>query len=1098
MLTVYSASAGSGKTYNLVLDYLSVCFKSQLPAFLALDDRRRYVCPSCNGYKHTLAITFTNNAGAEMKERVVMMLNNLAFANTVDDLGKSDFSNLCSKVFGPKTKLSAEDCFIFLHENAKTLLSSILYDYARFSITTIDSFIQRIIRSSALLLNLSMSYAVQIRLNDFFRMAIEQYICELPKDKQQFDVVVKELARQMEDNGSANIHRFLTQGLRILYYDTEKSHPYLPKFIDTSVLQPIIANWRTMPYSILEQCRKKVHPLAKQACDLIASAKNDGLEMNGQKKWDIWFSRIADDPFNLDKGYDKSRILAEMDESSVFKKGKASMEDFRTLCAVQLKNLFEQIRTIVTGMAKPYFTSLILSKNANHLLVLNSLQNHIENIKEQTDSFFLSESNPLMYDAIESGQGDPLFEKMGFYRNVFIDEFQDTSKMQWYDMKPLIINALSGDGDYNGNIILFGDVKQSIYRFRNGDAELFYNLSDSNRLVQTASERDLVQIVGDNYRFIPLKTNYRSQSSIIEFNNAFFKVFSADLCKTDYYADVEQETREEKSGGLVQILSCNKQEYREIKTVWPECPDDFCQNVYRQLRPEEADLLYAVMDAKRRGYAYKDMAVLLSGRAKCNTFAQCLMQADIPVLTSESLQLCDNKSVNLIISTLRLLLNPFDILMQTVILHYFSVETAQDFNSILFANSSEGFAAAMAKHFGKTDFQKTMENWVRNPFLVTLMDIVRFYSFSPDNDPFIADFIDLAVEYSQSQVASVAGFLSWWDDLNQYQDTIPRLSLSGSSDAVRLMTIHASKGLQFPVVITQCTASTARESFYWVKDTQSGQYCYVKHEKNMQYSDFQAEYEAEEDKRALDALNLCYVDFTRAVDMLYILVEFPDSSKGDGERMNVKKVLQKFVNANNSENNAPVSMSEEAGGLYYYGDKEWVNPKIMTEDADGKEDFRIDYSDWTLMDNQNIQVKSSEPESDSAEEGTTVHRFLQKLTQFPNNNTEKDAILAECPEGIRGRMERLFVKTADDPGLRPYFYLNENDRVFNEAPVITEKGEIRRPDRIVFKPDHVMIIDYKTGREYTDKYEEQLAQYGECLRKMGYVDVRTKILYIDE
>ena len=301
MLKVYSASAGSGKTYNLVFDYLAACFRNQLPAFLKLADKHAYTCLSCNGYQQILAITFTNNAGAEMKERVVRQLNRLAFATSVEDLDPNDFDNLCKKVFGT-TSLSAEEKFIFVQRTSKALLHSILYDYARFSITTIDSFIQRVIRSSALYLHLSMNYAVQIRLTDFFKMAIEQYICELTHNDQQFQVVVNELIRQLEDKGNANINRFLTNGLRLLYNNAEKSHPFVKGFLEEAELLAVVKEWKESKYKILAQCQKKVKPLADKALHVIQAAKDENILPNGNMKWDKWFSAIADDPFNLNPG----------------------------------------------------------------------------------------------------------------------------------------------------------------------------------------------------------------------------------------------------------------------------------------------------------------------------------------------------------------------------------------------------------------------------------------------------------------------------------------------------------------------------------------------------------------------------------------------------------------------------------------------------------------------------------------------------------------------------------------------------------------------------------------------------------------------------
>ena len=580
---------------------------------------------------------------------------------------------------------------------------------------------------------------------------------------------------------------------------------------------------------------------------------------------------------------------------------------------------------------------------------------------------------------------------------------------------------------------------------------------------------------------------------MIEFNNRFFQFYAETLDKTDYYRDVEQFVNPLKTGGLVQVFGYNKQDYKDIHQVWPECSEDFIENIYKKLKPEEAELLYAVKDAKQRGYAYGDMAVLLSGRAKCKAFAQCLLQADVPVITTESLQLCDNLSINLLISTLRLMINPKDKLVQTTILHYLCTKQHQDFHTALLKNTEGEFLSVMDELFPNQDFSHHLADWAKNPFVLAVKEMIRYYQFDNSEDPFIADFLDLVHEYEQSQTASVSAFLTWWDDRNRYSETIPRLSLSGKSDAVQLMTIHASKGMEFPVVITHCSASNSRESYYWVKDARSQESCYVKHEKNMKYSDFQDDYETEEDKRNLDNLNLWYVDFTRARDMLYLLAEFPDNKdnkkKGE-EKTNIKNALQKFVKS--SEN----SICDNQNNIYYYGDFQWQKPTKTSDNQPNNSNLQVCCSKLTFCDNDSININLSATNTESQDIGTQIHDFLQKLTLFPATEEERNEMTNGLPEEIRSRLHRLFERTEQDSRLRPYFYLNDGDQVLNEVTILTKNGQERRPDRVVIKPDHVMIIDYKTGQEHRLQYEAQLKEYQECMQEMGYQDVRTEILYI--
>ena len=299
------------------------------------------------------------------------------------------------------------------------------------------------------------------------------------------------------------------------------------------------------------------------------------------------------------------------------------------------------------------------------------------------------------------------------------------------------------------------------------------------------------------------------------------------------------------------------------------------------------------------------------------------------------------------------MINPKDKLVQTTILHFFCTKYHQDFHAALLKNTESDFHAVLNELFPSQDFSHNLAGWAQSPFLLTMKDMVRYYQFDDSEDPFIADFLDLVHEYGKSQTASVSAFLTWWDDLNRYKETVPLLSLSGKSDAVQLMTIHASKGMEFPVVITHCSASNSRESYYWVNDARSQKSCYVKHEKNMKYSDFQGFYEAEEDKRNLDQLNLWYVDFTRARDMLYLLVEFPeskDNKKKEDEKTNIKNILQKFVK--NSEN----AISDNQNHIFHYGDFEWQKPTKVSDNQPKNSNLQVCCSNLTFCENESINV----------------------------------------------------------------------------------------------------------------------------------------------
>lgn len=1078
MLNVYSASAGAGKTFNLVLDYLAICFGQEKKRFLEMHDRSAFRPGPCDTYRTILAITFTNNAGAEMKQRIVGRLDNFAFANSIADMGLPEFQNLKDKVFG-NASLPDDDCFIFFKRCSQVLLRDILYDYARFSVSTIDSFIQRVIRSSALYLGLNMNYSVQIRLEEYYRSSIEQYIASLPENNLQLMTVVEELTRQLEEDGKADVRRFLKKSLDTIYQKTEKSHEFLSHNPDFDFTSKLIASWKKDLKSFYEDYKGKLPQamaeISGDAAKIFSEATGRGLKVHGRNKWDEIFEKLATDEacwLNIKGGgYESSAFLKKkFNKDSIF--NTFNDEQLKEHYSDEVAKLYDKAKNILDEYANRYYTSLILLRNSSTLLVLYSLREKMDLLKEKTNAFFLSESNPLIFDEIRSdSQGLQLFEKVSFYKHFFLDEFQDTSFMQWEDLKPLLLNALSS----NGSVTLFGDVKQSIYRFRNGDVKLLFNLMDYGRL--ETEEKEIAHVLPESkYRQIPLDTNRRSLPNIVTFNNEFFAFYSDCVGKSNYYSEVKQKTAAG-NGGAVFAFLCDKSTLPPDLTPYAsEETAGFMENIYPNLKIDDSYIVYSVFDALGRGYRYGDIMILMSGNDKCSSIANILMTANIPVVTTESLNLSDNEAVSVIIATLSHCIYPADAVNQSVILKYLCEQAGRDYVEII--SKTCGFAGKLSE-LGMDDFEDRVGEMLNNPILFAVRDIVSMFRFSEDNNPFLADFLDLVADFQHDGIANVEHFLQYWRDL-VIDDKVPKLSLPEGHNAVRVMTVHKSKGLEANVVITSCKDSNGKSNnLAWIQ--KDGICCPVPYDKDMKYSEFGPYYEQEEDDKTLDRLNKWYVDFTRARELLYVVT----TKSAKRETLNVQNILTSFVLEKFTSINDTV---------YLFGDATQTKKMSQKKKSDvaGLE-FSLSQFSFSGRD----KVRITEASDDEARSlGDEIHAVLQKLRSFPQNDDEITSFITKHSSVLAEKLRAVFRQIIAEDRLHPYFFPEKDDKVMNEAEIILPDGSTKRPDRIVFKKDHVMILDYKTGKKADDIYRKQLDTYKQQLENMGCTNVFAEIVYL--
>jgi len=1121
MFTTYAASAGSGKTTHLVADYIALCLKNDSKH---VDRVLKTKQVQSNVFHGILAITFTNNAAAEMKDRIVKMLQTFAFKNRDQFDGRANaiYDMVKKQLFGDASSYSETQIADFIKLESLELLRSIIYDYARFSLTTIDSFFQRVIRSSALMLNLNLNYSVQIDLNEFYIQAIDQLINELYGDKDLQDRLMNMLEHAMNNSGKFDVDNELKSALTILYGNAEKNFDYLQDLqkLDLKELKDRIEEWHKNLEDEVEALKADIKaPLAKIA--VLFSQAKDGVSSYANN----CIKKMSEKPEEFLKSYEalETKTVENLKEGNSFKPKyiEKNADDAERL-GEDIKTQFIIVYDKIVAHRKKYLDVQLMSKNADKLLLFSDLQTRMEAIKQKSNFFILSESNTLIYKNIKDQDIPVIFDPIKF-QNFFIDEFQDTSQMQWRDLKPLLENnALSNGKD----VTLFGDVKQAIYRFRNGDVNLFYNLIDKDRM-QLNEETKLNSLADEDFQKTTLNDNYRSLQSVVKFNNGFFKYYSQKLELSDFYEDVEQGVKKDHKG-LVQLYFIDENSAKQAKRARifqdNKLPEPLGENppyknsaletyinTTETLSIEEVEVLRAVSDAIDRGYALSDIAILYSGNAKASKMARLLMDCNYNVITEKSLSLDASPAISLILNTMRYLLHPSDLLAQTMVIYYLSKLKGKDtnytFQTMLFTlEKDKDFEKKVAE---LNDNKKIpVDQWLTQPLYVLLTHIIDFFGLDKKKDPFVVDLNNLIIRYLQSHNGELSEFLNWWK-LQQDNDNIDSLTLPSGVNAITITTIHKSKGLEYPVVILPVSKGGNRPSSDWMR-SKDNDVAYISLSKtSLQGSSYEELLEEEEKNKDIDNLNKLYVAQTRATDVLYVITSLTkdseDDSKKDSEddlkkdpKKDSKKIsyanaLRDYVNETLiSSDEFKFQKDEKDACVFFAGDYDWKKvegeekkaPAVITPD--------MKLSDF-FVEHVAELCEAKESESEQQVIGNYVHDFLAKQVDFPQTLDEVEACIAQEEEDKKVRLREAFHTILDNEKWKPYFA--PDVKVMNEVTILDQKGKEHRPDRVVFLQDEVVVLDYKTGQP-SESYQKQIDEYCNLLTQMGYEHVRGELLYV--
>lgn len=1037
--SIYDASAGSGKTYALVKEYLKIIL----------------VAKKNDAYRNILAITFTNKAVHEMKSRIVGSLSEFA---------KDEPSEKALDLM-QHLAIETELSIIQIKTKSQQIIKHIIHNYAAFDISTIDKFTHKVIRAFAHDLGLPMTFEVTLDTENLLIEAVDAIIAQAGEDETLTKLLIDFTMEKTDDDKSWDISREILDTGRLVLNENNRNE--ITHFQNKSITEFVEIKKKLSEASkVLE---KENVELSESALSLIEKNGIDTKSFSG-----AYFPKhlisIQEGKFNP-----KNKTYHESGDIKINKTAKdgALIENI-------IPELLQILGDIYKNFEKRDFYNAFL-KNITPLSLLNTVSNELAKIQEEQNVLSITEFNSIIHREIQNQPAPFIYERLGErYRHFFIDEFQDTSEMQWQNLIPLIDNATSSEIDgEKGTLMIVGDPKQSIYRWRGGKAEQFIELSKEHNPFNNPDK------VLEH-----LDHNYRSYSQIIDFNNNFFKLLSSqfdDLDYKDLYENHSHQKSNDKTGGYVNIS------FLPILDKDDSIDDDEALDKTELYLLATLNTIQKVLD---QGFEYKDIVILTRKRSHGIAVANYLTEQSIPLLSSETLMIQNATEVRFIIHLLKYLKNNSDKESKANFL-YFLAQNSQDKLAV------HDFIAQGMLHTDEKNFEKWLESFdvnlsfqnIRKKSLYEAVEIIVSKFLNPTkSNSYVQYFLDIVLERDIRNQAGISDFLNYWDK-NSEKFSIP--SPEGNN-AVRIMTIHKSKGLEFPVVIIPFADEDYNRSpknKLWItteEDDFGLSKVLIDNNKAVEGFGENAKlvYDQKAQEELLDNINVLYVALTRAEEQLYVISQSLEPNKKTREYPN--NMASFFINYLINQN-----LHHENTLEYEFGNGVKLSPDKKHVDTSKTIPLVSE-----ILNPKNIKIAQKESlmwgthQQEAIEYGNVIHEILSFV------KTQKDvdlAIIKAIENGlIKVSQKELVYKTineiVNDVSLLDYF--EEGNEVLNEQTIIQKEGKTIKPDRMVLtKNKEVLLLDYKTGF-HNVKYQLQLENYQNAIESMGYKVTRKAIIYI--
>lgn len=1100
-LTVYRASAGSGKTFTLAVEYISLLVKDP------------------ENYQHILAVTFTNKATQEMKMRILSQLYGIA-----NSLQSSQ--QYFNKV---KEKTNMPDAVI--RNNARAALTLLIHRYNNFRILTIDAFFQQVLRNLAHELGQTANLRVDLNNEEITEKAVDQMIESLEKGQPVLQWISTYINNSIEDDNGWNIiGKIKTFGTNI-FKDFYKAHEanlkeQLSNADDFKVYETTLRKRRN-------DIRKTFNGKAKSILNEIKNANLDipSNYRSGLYKYltDSAIAPLTNKP--LKAGVLKANESPQNWTSS--KCAKADKQQIQTLAAEVLSAQLSELIAYNNDNWNEFQSIQLTLSHLSELRLLHAIADAVDNLTKDTNRFMLSNTQALLKELIADSDTPFIFERIGArLKHVMIDEFQDTSTIQWQNFQVLLANCMAQELSQN---LIVGDIKQSVYRWRQGDWGILNNIEKS--------------FAHQKIRLETLDYNYRSEKRIIDFNNVFWEQCVANTAKEvaqddaekakivqKAYEDVAQKTHKTTENGFVKI------------------------SLYPSKSMKEAvleELIETIKELFNNGYGGKNqskIAILVRSKSNIQDIVNALLQSfgnEINIVSDEAFRLDASLSVNIIVSAMHLLTHPDDVLTRGKLVKLYNQEVLKkpltDTDLLVSINESNNIDTknidkkerrklATEQQMAKLNSQLPPEYVTNRELLLGLpiVDLVDklFMLFGLDQlegqSSYICTLYDTLNDFLKDHTADIDDFINEWEN-SLSSKTIQSDEIEG----IRIMTIHKSKGLEFDnVIIPFCSWEMEKKGTLWC-ETKNKPAPYNKlpllpidfSRDKLIGTVFEDDYKEEHFQNIVDNLNLLYVAFTRASKNLFVFglrqgkTTLDNIAKGTppGNRSYAIELALRQVSE--QLEGSSLSFPDDIGSEIHfeYGtlvpethEKEHAvadNPFLIKPDKHIVSIATYPQAATFKQSNKSIEFVKGEDVDPSDRTryikiGNVLHQLFSTIYTTADiparlNELEQQGIIYN--DEITSAQLRTRIEDAiTNPQVQEWF--SKRWQLYNECTILeynkdTNEMEEHRPDRVMTDGKEFVVVDFKFGKE-REEYKKQVQQYMEILIRMGHKKVSGYLWYV--